>query len=154
MSRILLLHASVGMGHQRAAMALAQAFEQSPGTSVLVENTLQHARSFFRRSYAGLYLGIADWVPGFWSFFYAQTDRPPVPAGERPGGGQGRRPDGERGAGTWSTSHYRNAGAWAGTVERGLCDTLLGLKPRSFFMHPCVVGAPSSRGVAATRLRP
>jgi processive 1,2-diacylglycerol beta-glucosyltransferase len=80
MSRILLLHASVGMGHQRAAAALAQAFEQAPGTSALVEDTLQHARTFFRRSYAGLYLGIADWAPEFWSFFYAQTDRPPSSA--------------------------------------------------------------------------
>ncbi|MBK9710197.1 MAG: galactosyldiacylglycerol synthase [Kouleothrix sp.] len=76
MPRILLLHASIGMGHQRAALALAQALRQSPGVSVEVEDTLDHARSFFRRVYAGAYLGIADRVPAFWSLYYASTNQP------------------------------------------------------------------------------
>ena len=76
MPRILLLHVSVGMGHQRAALALAQAFEQQPNTSATVEDTLLRALPLFRRSYAGSYLAIADKAPDFWSFFYAQTDRP------------------------------------------------------------------------------
>src|SRR3954471_24953120 len=76
MPRILLLHVSVGMGHQRAALALAQAFEQQPNTSATVEDTLQRSLPLFRRSYVGSYLGIADKAPEFWSFFYAQTDRP------------------------------------------------------------------------------
>ena len=76
MSRILILHVSVGMGHQRAALALAQAFEQQPNTSTSVVDTLQCSLPLFRRSYVGSYLGIADKAPGFWSFFYAQTDRP------------------------------------------------------------------------------
>jgi processive 1,2-diacylglycerol beta-glucosyltransferase len=76
MPRILLLHVSVGMGHQRAAQALAQAFEQQPNTSTMIEDTLQCSLPLFRRSYIGSYLSIADKVPEFWSFFYAQTDRP------------------------------------------------------------------------------
>jgi processive 1,2-diacylglycerol beta-glucosyltransferase len=76
MNRILLLHASVGMGHQQAALALAEAFRQVPNTAVAVEDTLQQSLPLFRRSYAGIYLGISDKVPEFWSFFYAQTDRP------------------------------------------------------------------------------
>lgn len=76
MPRILLLHVSVGMGHQYAALALAKAFAQQPGTSVTVEDTLLRALPLFRRSYIGSYLGIADKAPRFWSFFYAQTDRP------------------------------------------------------------------------------
>jgi processive 1,2-diacylglycerol beta-glucosyltransferase len=76
MNRILLLHASVGMGHQQAAQALARAFRQLPDTSVTVEDTLQRSLPLFRRSYAGIYLGISDRVPEFWSFFYEQTDRP------------------------------------------------------------------------------
>lgn len=78
MSRILLLHASVGMGHRRAAMALARAFE-GRGVHALVEDTLDHARPLFRKTYAGMYLGLADRVPSFWSRFYAQTDRQPTP---------------------------------------------------------------------------
>src|SRR5436190_2750249 len=76
MPRILLLHVSVGMGHQRAALALAKAFQQQPDTCVTVEDTLLRSLPLFRRSYVGSYLGIADKAPDFWSFFYAQTDRP------------------------------------------------------------------------------
>src|SRR5215217_614177 len=76
MPRILLLHVSVGMGHQRAALALAQAFEQQPNAFTTVEDTLECSLPLFRRSYVGSYLSIADWAPEFWSFFYAQTDRP------------------------------------------------------------------------------
>jgi processive 1,2-diacylglycerol beta-glucosyltransferase len=64
------------MGHQYAAQALAKAFAQQPDTFVTVEDTLQRSRPLFRRSYIGSYLGIADKAPEFWSFFYAQTDRP------------------------------------------------------------------------------
>jgi processive 1,2-diacylglycerol beta-glucosyltransferase len=64
------------MGHQQAALALAEAFRQLPDTSALVEDTLRQSLPLFRRSYAGIYLGIADKAPEFWSFFYAQTDRP------------------------------------------------------------------------------
>src|SRR3954468_10672921 len=76
MPRILLLHVSVGMGHQYAAQALARIFAQQPDTSVTVEDTLQRSLPLFRRSYVGSYLGIADKAPDVWSFFYAQTDRP------------------------------------------------------------------------------
>jgi processive 1,2-diacylglycerol beta-glucosyltransferase len=64
------------MGHQYAALALAKAFTQQPDTSVTVEDTLLRSLPLFRRSYVGSYLGIADKAPEFWSFFYAQTDRP------------------------------------------------------------------------------
>ena len=40
MTRILILHASVGTGHLSAARALAQAFEQTPGVEARVEDTL------------------------------------------------------------------------------------------------------------------
>ena len=76
MKRILLLYASVGMGHQSAALALARAFEQLPNTSVMVEDTLRQSLPLFRRGYAGIYLRISDKAPDFWSFFYARTDRP------------------------------------------------------------------------------
>lgn len=76
MTRILLLHASVGMGHYRAATALQRAFEQNTGTVAYVQDTLHYSRAVFRKAYAGMYLSIADYVPSFWSQFYAQTDRP------------------------------------------------------------------------------
>lgn len=77
MSHILLLHASVGMGHYRAATALSTAFEAVAGIDAQVEDTLDHAHALFGKIYAGLYLGIADHIPAFWSQFYNQTDHPP-----------------------------------------------------------------------------
>lgn len=81
MARILLLHASVGMGHQRAAAAIARAFEQLPGVAVQVEDTLDYARPWFRRFYRGSYLSTADRIPGVWSKFYQYTDRAFAPHG-------------------------------------------------------------------------
>src|SRR5262245_24455716 len=79
MPRFLILHASVGMGHQRAALAIARALEQRPGVSALVEDILEHARPLFRRGYAGSYLSMAEHAPSLWSRFYQQTDRPHGP---------------------------------------------------------------------------
>jgi len=76
MNRILLLHVSVGMGHQRAALALARAFAAVPDTTALVEDTLDYSHTWFRRGYVGVYLGMAAVAPGLWSRYYAQTDRP------------------------------------------------------------------------------
>ena len=79
MIRTLLLHASVGMGHYRAAIALQRAFEQTKDVVARVEDTLHYSRTAFRKAYAASYLTIADCVPSFWSRFYAQTDRPLSP---------------------------------------------------------------------------
>src|SRR5690242_520350 len=76
MPRILLLHVSVGMGHQRAALALAQAFAQQPNTIATVEDTLQRSLPLFRRSYVGSYLAMTDKAPVFWNFCYTLTVRP------------------------------------------------------------------------------
>jgi len=76
MPRILLLQASVGMGHYRAATALAHAFEATAGITARVEDTLDHAHHLFGQVYAGSYLGIVDRIPACWSWFYRQTDRP------------------------------------------------------------------------------
>lgn len=64
------------MGHQRAAMALEQAFAQMPDTIVQLEDTLDYAHGWFRRAYAGAYLDIASVAPKLWSHYYARTDRP------------------------------------------------------------------------------
>ena len=76
MNRIVLLHVSVGMGHQHAALALARAFAAAPDTTTLVEDTLDYTHTWFRRGYAGVYLGMATVAPRLWSRYYAQTDRP------------------------------------------------------------------------------
>ena len=74
MSRILILHVAVGLGHQRAAEALGRAFNIRCAGRVCVEDTLQHGSSFFRHLYARSYLELSEKVPALWAYFYQRTD--------------------------------------------------------------------------------
>lgn len=75
MARVLILHASVGAGHKRAADALATAFaRRSPG-QVRVEDVLDYTNPLFREAYAHSYLRLTDNLPALWGYVYEQTDR-------------------------------------------------------------------------------
>lgn len=74
--RILLLHASAGAGHQRAAEALAHAFQaQDEHADVVVCDILDFTPKVFRESYAKGYLSLVRRAPELWGYMYAQTDR-------------------------------------------------------------------------------
>lgn len=74
--RILILHASAGAGHQRAAEALAAAFGlEQPAAQVLVRDVLDFTPALFRRTYAKGYLTIVRRVPELWGYMYARADR-------------------------------------------------------------------------------
>jgi processive 1,2-diacylglycerol beta-glucosyltransferase len=75
MPRVLLLHASVGTGHKRAAEALCTAFEQRQPGQVRVEDVLDHTPKFFRIAYARSYLELTDHAPLVWGYFYTQADK-------------------------------------------------------------------------------
>lgn len=73
---ILLLHASAGAGHRRAAEALAAAFRATgPDDTVLVRDILDFTPALFRRTYAEGYLRMVRRAPELWSYFYARSDR-------------------------------------------------------------------------------
>src|SRR5690242_2912047 len=74
MPRILILHASVGNGHQRAAAALADAFARKPDVEVRVEDTLAYGNPAFRRAYAQSYLELSAHAPAIWRMFYEGTN--------------------------------------------------------------------------------
>jgi processive 1,2-diacylglycerol beta-glucosyltransferase len=75
-SRILILTAAYGEGHNAAAHALATAFnEDIPGTAVVVDVfALSNPRlnQFVRRAY----LAAINGTPGLWKYVYALMDRP------------------------------------------------------------------------------
>jgi len=75
MPRILILHASVGSGHEHAARALADAFEQVSDCETRVEDTLAFATAPFRRAYAQSYLDVVARAPGLWQRYFEATDR-------------------------------------------------------------------------------
>jgi len=74
--KILILHASAGAGHKRAAEALAAAFPMADaGHRVAVRDILDFTPPLFRRSYAKGYLDIVRTVPELWGYMYARSDR-------------------------------------------------------------------------------
>ncbi|NJP05229.1 MAG: galactosyldiacylglycerol synthase [Chloroflexaceae bacterium] len=77
MPRVLLLHASVGAGHKRAAQALAKAFETTYPGEVRVEDVLDHTPRLFRRAYVRSYLKLTDQAPLLWGYFYTSTNEDP-----------------------------------------------------------------------------
>lgn len=77
MPRVLLLHASVGTGHKRAAEALAVAFSRRQPGEVRVEDVLDHTPRIFRMAYARSYLELTDRAPLVWGYFYTQTNADP-----------------------------------------------------------------------------
>ena len=78
--RILVLSASVGAGHLRAAEAVTLALRQLDPTAV-VENldVLDFTNAAFRRLYARSYLDLVNRLPHVLGYFYDLLDRPPSP---------------------------------------------------------------------------
>lgn len=72
--KILLLHASAGAGHQRAADALAIAL-RARGVEPLVRDILDFTPPLFRKTYAEGYLNLVRTIPELWGYMYARADR-------------------------------------------------------------------------------
>lgn len=76
MSRILLLHASAGAGHQRAAEAVAHAIrERHSGAEAVVRDILEFTSPVFRTGYAKGYLNLVSRAPELWGYLYNRADR-------------------------------------------------------------------------------
>lgn len=83
--RILLLSASAGAGHLRAAQALEAACRQEhPGAQVRHVDTLELTPRAFRALYAKKYLEFVNKAPELLGLLYERTNRPPKsPVGDR-----------------------------------------------------------------------
>jgi processive 1,2-diacylglycerol beta-glucosyltransferase len=76
--RILILHATAGAGHRRAAEALEQAFRAvDPTSRVHALNTLAFASRFFQRTYAQAYDTMVKRAPKVWGLLYWGSEREP-----------------------------------------------------------------------------
>ena len=74
--KILILHASAGAGHRRAAEALEAAFRIAcPSGKIVSEDILQFTPAAFRRTYAKGYLRLVRSAPKLWGYLYSHTDR-------------------------------------------------------------------------------
>jgi len=72
--KMLILHASAGAGHKRAAEALAAACVQD-GMDPVVHDILEFTPPLFRKTYAAGYLNMVRSAPELWGYFYSLTDR-------------------------------------------------------------------------------
>jgi len=74
--KILILHASAGEGHRRAAIAVESALIRSgvSQSDVQVADALDFSSAFFKKSYVGFYYWFIKHLPVMWGVFYALLD--------------------------------------------------------------------------------
>jgi processive 1,2-diacylglycerol beta-glucosyltransferase len=72
--KALLLYASAGAGHKRAAEALAVVFGES-GLDTTVQDILDFTPALFRKTYTEGYLQVVRTLPELWGYMYARSDR-------------------------------------------------------------------------------
>ena len=72
--KLLILHASAGNGHRRAAEALAEA-SVTAGCTTTVRDILDFTAPLYRNTYAKGYLNLVRAAPELWGYLYAQSDR-------------------------------------------------------------------------------
>jgi processive 1,2-diacylglycerol beta-glucosyltransferase len=76
-NRILILSASAGAGHLRAAQALEKAFgELSSACQIRNIDTLEYTNPLFRRLYSKAYIEMVNKTPELFGWFYEHFDKP------------------------------------------------------------------------------
>lgn len=74
--KILILHASAGAGHKRAAEAVAKALPlEDASAQGVVRDILDFTGAMFRKTYAKGYLDVVRKAPELWAYMFAQSDR-------------------------------------------------------------------------------
>ncbi|WP_028451506.1 MGDG synthase family glycosyltransferase [Chitinilyticum aquatile] len=73
-SPLLLLHATAGAGHTRAAQAIAAALELAGSPGHQLVDTLDCTTAFFRRMYAKAYIDLVQAAPNVWGHLYERYD--------------------------------------------------------------------------------
>ncbi len=75
--RVLILSASVGSGHVKAAEALAQAMRNRPDVEeVLSDDSLDHTNVLHKQFYSTLYTKLSAMMPEFLGWWYEKSDDP------------------------------------------------------------------------------
>lgn len=82
--KVLILYASAGHGHEKAAKAVLEELQGEPGVDARVADVLSLTPGFFGNGYKGFYIFMIKRIPRFWGFFYHLLDRPEVYAFVRP----------------------------------------------------------------------
>jgi processive 1,2-diacylglycerol beta-glucosyltransferase len=84
MNKILILYATAGIGHKKAAFAVKEAFDKIKRSNVLLKDSLDYTNPFFKASYNSIYLALVRYFPTLWGLFYYCLDNPLIYAVVRP----------------------------------------------------------------------
>ena len=78
MKKILVVYATAGIGHKKAAVAVKKAYDEMklPGVEVTLIDALDYTNKFFKWSYLQIYLLMVNKLPTFWGLSYYLTDLP------------------------------------------------------------------------------
>lgn len=75
--RILIVYATAGAGHRKAAEAIYHGFKASGSVhDVVLIDSLQYANALFRKSYSGVYTFLITRTPALWGFCFVLLDIP------------------------------------------------------------------------------
>jgi processive 1,2-diacylglycerol beta-glucosyltransferase len=76
MRKILILYATAGIGHKKAALAVKAALDEiaPKDTEVTIADALDYTNAFFKWSYLQAYLFMVNKLPTFWGIAYYLTD--------------------------------------------------------------------------------
>jgi processive 1,2-diacylglycerol beta-glucosyltransferase len=139
--RILIMSASVGSGHTRAAAALAKAFRSLPDVGdVICDDVLDHTNLLYRELNSSLYAVLSEIAPNFLGWWYEKTNDPwksdkVLRAIERFNTGplveyvSDLKPDGI------VCTHFTPAGVLSHLIARGKLDAQLSVVVTDFHFH-------------------
>ncbi len=72
--KILVIHASAGAGHSKAAEAIYRGLKNFPQHTASFVDALDYTSPFFKKSYRGMYFFLISKVPAVWKFFFGLMD--------------------------------------------------------------------------------
>ena len=72
--KILIIHASAGAGHTKAAEALYNAVPKSTDIEALIVDALDYASPFYKKNYQKIYAVLVTKFPWAWGFFFWLVD--------------------------------------------------------------------------------
>jgi len=74
--KILVIHATAGAGHKKAAEAIFNGLQARGGHDVRLVDALEYTNPFFKKNYPGFYIFLVTRLPWAWGLFFAWLDLP------------------------------------------------------------------------------
>src|SRR5208283_487464 len=74
--KILVIHATAGAGHKKAAEAIFHGLQAKGGHDVCLVDALDYTNPYFKKNYPGVYTFLVTRLPWAWGFLFGLMDIP------------------------------------------------------------------------------